>query len=99
MGGGTKSDLWLQVVSDICAVEQKVPAVVLGASYGDAFLAGLGVGCLTRPRTSMTGSSRRARWSRTTSCLRCMIAIIDIYLRLYQQNKDMMHELYDLVQV
>ncbi len=44
VGGGTKNLWWLQIVSDICGIDQLVPPVTLGASYGDAFLAGLGVG-------------------------------------------------------
>lgn len=44
VGGGTKSDLWLQIVSDITGVRQIVPELTIGASYGDAYLAGVGVG-------------------------------------------------------
>ncbi len=43
VGGGTKNGLWLQIVSDVTGVEQMVPAQTVGAAYGDAFLAGLGV--------------------------------------------------------
>lgn len=42
VGGGTKSAVWLQIVSDITGLPQLVPANTIGASYGDAFLAGLG---------------------------------------------------------
>lgn len=41
VGGGVKSPAWLQAVSDITGVPQAVPAVSLGASFGNAFLAGL----------------------------------------------------------
>lgn len=44
VGGGTKNTLWLQMVSDVTGVSQMVPAQTLGAAYGDAFLAGLGIG-------------------------------------------------------
>ena len=44
IGGGTKTPLWLQIVSDITGVTQVVPSVKIGASYGDALLAGYGVG-------------------------------------------------------
>jgi xylulokinase len=44
VGGGTKNPLWLQVVSDISGIPQRVPAVTFGASFGDAFLAGMAVG-------------------------------------------------------
>jgi xylulokinase len=44
VGGGTRNPLWLQIVSDITGVEQHIPDQHYGAAYGDAFLAGLGVG-------------------------------------------------------
>jgi xylulokinase len=40
-GGGTKSDLWLQIVSDVTGWTQELPAQRIGACYGDAFWAGL----------------------------------------------------------
>lgn len=48
VGGGTKSRTWLQIVSDAAGLEQHVPELTIGASYGDAFLAGLAAGILTR---------------------------------------------------
>ena len=48
VGGGTKSNTWLQIVSDIAKVEQMIPELTVGASYGDAFLAGLVSGVLQR---------------------------------------------------
>ncbi len=44
VGGGTKSRLWLQIVSDITGLEQNVPETTIGASYGNAYLAGVGSG-------------------------------------------------------
>jgi xylulokinase len=43
VGGGTQGGLWTQIVSDVCGVEQQVPAQTIGASYGDALLAAIGV--------------------------------------------------------
>lgn len=48
VGGGTKNRLWLQVVADICDIELNVPEVQIGACYGDAFLAGVGVGLFSK---------------------------------------------------
>jgi xylulokinase len=44
VGGGTKSGLWTQIVSDITGLRQVIPAVTIGASFGDAMLAGGGSG-------------------------------------------------------
>jgi xylulokinase len=48
VGGGTKSPLWLQIVSSICRVDQYIPKVTFGAAYGNAFLAALGLGWYDR---------------------------------------------------
>lgn len=44
VGGGTRSELWLHIVSDVLGVPQDVPAVTIGASFGDAHLAATAVG-------------------------------------------------------
>ncbi len=44
VGGGTKSRLWTQIVSDVTGIDQVVPETTIGASYGDAYLAGVGAG-------------------------------------------------------
>jgi xylulokinase len=44
VGGGTANPLWMQIVSDIAGIEQCLPEQRIGASYGDAFLAGVGIG-------------------------------------------------------
>jgi xylulokinase len=46
VGGGAKNALWLQLVSDIAGVAQIVPERTIGASYGDAFLAGVATGII-----------------------------------------------------
>ncbi|GAC1433354.1 MAG: FGGY-family carbohydrate kinase [Chloroflexota bacterium] len=44
VGGGARSALWVQIVSDVSGVPQDVPAQTIGAAYGDAFLAALATG-------------------------------------------------------
>ncbi|MBX3011003.1 MAG: FGGY-family carbohydrate kinase [Caldilineaceae bacterium] len=93
VGGGTQSALWLQTVSDISGRPQKAPAVTIGASYGDAFLAGLGVGLfdsyqaihqwLKDVRTITPQPENTARYA----------PYLALYLELYQRNKTLMHEL------
>lgn len=39
VGGGTQGDLWPQVVSDVTGLEQEIPRVTVGASFGAARLA------------------------------------------------------------
>jgi xylulokinase len=56
-GGGTCNPLWMQIVSDIAGIEQHIPEQRLGACYGDAFLAGVGVGLFS-------GTAEAAQWAR-----------------------------------
>lgn len=48
VGGGTKGGVWPQIVSDITGVSQSLPKQTIGASYGDAMLAGLVSGLIDR---------------------------------------------------
>lgn len=50
VGGGLRSPVWAQAVSDITGRVQLVPEQAIGASYGDALLAAIGVG-LVAPET------------------------------------------------
>jgi xylulokinase len=44
VGGGTQGGLWMQIVSDVSGRVQQVPRHTIGASYGDALMAAIGVG-------------------------------------------------------
>ena len=46
VGGGTKNPVWLQATSDLARTRQLVCEKTLGASYGDAFLAAIGIGAV-----------------------------------------------------
>lgn len=48
VGGGTNNKVWAQATSDVSGLTQIVREKTLGASYGDAFLAALGVGDVAR---------------------------------------------------
>jgi xylulokinase len=63
VGGGTKNSAWMQIVSDIAGISQVVPTRQIGASYGDAFLAGVGTGLFG-------GISDARSWARTGETVR-----------------------------
>jgi xylulokinase len=93
VGGGTKNALWLQIVSDVCGLEQRVPARTIGAAYGDAFLAGLGVGLIPE-------QSAIERWAGGGGNVRPDMArhaayapYYRLYRELYQQTRDSLHAL------
>jgi xylulokinase len=96
VGGGTKSKLWLQIVSDITGVAQKVYSNTLGASYGDAFLAAMALD------PSLTSAGIHG-WQKNfvsidpdTNRSTIYNQLADLYLELYEQNKSAMHQLHSL---
>ncbi len=83
VGGGTHNPLWMQIVSDIAGIEQHIPAQQIGASYGDAFLAGVGVGLFS-------GTAEASRWVKTGQVVRPDSAAH----RRYEDHYHLYRELY-----
>lgn len=88
IGGGTKSDLWTQIVSDVTGLGQVIPAVTIGASYGDAMLAGHGTGLVAAearwnaPAETLEPDTRsRARYDE----------LYKIYRSLYPATREQAH--------
>jgi xylulokinase len=44
VGGGTRSSLWNQIKADVLGMPVQLPRAPVGAAFGDALLAGLGLG-------------------------------------------------------
>ena len=93
-GGGIKSKLWTQIVSDVIGKDQEIVAEPLGSPYGDAFMAGYGAGIFNDV------SPLRGSWAPTTSVVRhdpetkkVYDKYYQVYRELYQSNKDHMHTL------
>lgn len=61
VGGGVQNECWLQIMSDVTGRPQTLPTVTIGASYGDAFLAGVPSGIVP----SMNALETRVRPART----------------------------------
>jgi xylulokinase len=90
VGGGAQNPLWMQIVSDIANIEQHIPAQQIGASYGDAFLAGLGIGLFT-------STAEAGRWVQIKETIRPVAAAhaayeryYRIYRQLYEKNAGLM---------
>ncbi|MDF1524355.1 MAG: FGGY-family carbohydrate kinase, partial [Trueperaceae bacterium] len=92
VGGGAQTELWPQIVSDASGVEQVLARETVGASFGDAFLAGLAAGLFDR--------SRLASWVETRSTVRPDPLVAPIYERgyrafreLYLATRELVHRL------
>ena len=90
VGGGLRSPIWAQAVSDITGRPQLVPEQAIGASYGDALMAAIGVN-LVAPQTDWAKIERevtpdpanRARYDE----------LYDVWRELYPATRDLVHEL------
>jgi xylulokinase len=90
VGGGANSQLWLQIVSDVTGISQDVPEETLGACYGDALLAAIGIGLVT-PETDWSRTVRTVEPS--ASAQRIYDQLFALYDDLYAQTAKTVHEL------
>lgn len=96
VGGGTKSPLWMQIMSDVTGVRHRVPKVNIGAAYGDALLAGLGTGLIENPlkiKEIVQTLYEKAPDGKNHERYQKLKAY---YAELYTRNKDIMHALQDM---
>jgi xylulokinase len=49
VGGGLRNRIWTQATSDVSGLRQEARQISIGASYGDAFLARLAIGGVSKP--------------------------------------------------
>jgi xylulokinase len=92
VGGGTKNAVWLKATSDITGLAQNLRKTTVGASYGDAFLAALGVGDVKRNDILLWNAADRAvAPAPETAAL--YDRQYDMFRALYERNKDLMHSL------
>ena len=92
VGGGAQGDTWLRIVSDVAGVTQEVPARTIGASLGDAFLAGLATGRVRRgDLADWVGAARRIEPDPRLRD-RYDAGYAD-YLELYRATRDVVHRL------
>lgn len=92
-GGGTKNQVWMQIVSDVIGLPVQVAENWQTASYGDACMAAIGSGILKdfhelkeampKTRTVQPDEERHALYQK----------YLQIYEELYLRNKDLMHML------
>ena len=91
VGGGTKAPVWMQIISDILGIEIVTADVTVGASFGDAVMAAIGVGHFKsfseirqyiRPgRRYLPDMKRHEQYK----------PYVQIFGELYRRNRDLMH--------
>jgi xylulokinase len=89
VGGGARNRVWMQATSDVSGRSQSLRATTIGASYGDAFLAALAVGDVTRETIDI--------WNPKTSQVAPDAANEDIYRRQYKIFRELYPRTRDLM--
>lgn len=90
VGGGLRSPIWAQAVSDITGRAQQVPEQAIGASYGDALLAAIGSG-LVPADTDWTKISREIAPDAGNREL--YDDLYGTWLQLYPSTRSLVHRL------
>ena len=93
MGGGTKNSAWMQIVADVLGKPVVIPAVTVGASYGDALMAALGTGTLA----DFTQLKSMVRTERTyhpnPERHQAYQTLREVYDALYSATRELMYRL------
>lgn len=95
IGGGTKNPVWLQIVSDVLGRPQEVRGS-LGAAYGDAFLAGMGIGYFQSLTDLLNWLGPAFQVEPILAHVQYYDLYYTIYKELYPRLRDLMHRLADL---
>lgn len=97
VGGGTRNDLWVRIVSDVLGKTQLVQTTN-GAAYGNAMLAALSCGVIT-------SADRLSGWVKPAREVHADPANTEIYdryyplfLELYRSSASVVHSLVELAQ-
>jgi xylulokinase len=90
VGGGLQSPVWAQAVSDITGHPQLVPEQGIGASYGDALLAAIGVE-LVAPETDWARIDREITPNPANRAL--YDELYGTWRELYPATRDLVHHL------
>ena len=96
VGGGTKNPVWLQSVSDISGVPQKVAPLTVGASYGDALLAAIATGLVSGPEAIGDWQGEGSVVTPNPELAPTYAPLHEAYTTLYHATKEQMHALHEL---
>jgi xylulokinase len=82
IGGGTHNLRWMQLICDISNIEMIIPEQKIGACYGDAFMAGLGIGLFKNLREI-------SKWIKIQHVLKPDMEAHNTYGRFYRVFRDL----------
>lgn len=90
-GGGAKNDTWLQIIADVTGYPVQVPKYSIGASYGDALIAAIGVGAVA-DFSQLKDLIKTGREFLPDSAVSEIYSVRkEQFYQLYQNNINLMH--------
>lgn len=93
VGGGAKSEVWMQIIADITGCEIVKADVTVGASYGDALMAAIGVGDIGSFPELRDLIREEKRYCPNRETKEVYDKSYEIYRELYVRTADLMHVL------
>jgi xylulokinase len=93
VGGGTRGGLWTQIVSDVTGLPQELPEITIGASYGDAWFAGVVAG-LVDPGKGWARVGEVVEPDPSTKAV--YDELFEMYVGLYPSTREEMHRIAEL---
>lgn len=95
-GGVLKNPLWVKLIADITGFEMNIPNQLIGASFGDAFLAAMGIKEFESVQEIEKWVKVRSRVQPDVSWKRVYDIKYQVYLELYKRTKDLMEIIHKL---
>ncbi len=92
-GGGTKNPIWMQMIADITGEEIHTANVTIGAAYGDALMAAIAAGHLSKFADIRNYITEGVSYKPNEENHKKYKKYYDMFNKLYDATKDMMHEL------
>lgn len=96
VGGVSKSDLWTEIIADVTGRKIVIPSGGVGAPFGDALLAGVATGVIEDYSKVEDWFTRNRVISPDTKNTEVYERYYELYLKLYEGSKSVMHELAEL---
>lgn len=93
VGGGARNLPWLQIIADVCGYTVKTAEITIGSSYGDAMIAAIGAGHFDGYADLAGYIKSGLEFSPIKENHRLYQKYFNIYEKLYEYTKPLMHEL------
>jgi len=96
VGGGSSNELWLQMISDVSGIPQLLPEKTIGASYGNAFLAGLMIDAIHLDSLKKDWVKIKREIYPNENKKKIYDDMYLLFKQLYEGTKPIVHELADM---